>query len=358
MKKDYYQVLGIPKDASQDDIKKAFRKLAHEHHPDKKTGNADKFKEANEAYSVLSDDSKRQQYDAYGSAGPSIGGGQGGFGGFDFSGFQQGNAGFQDFDLGDIFGEFFGGGRSTGSRQAVRGRDISVDVEIPFSDSIFGTEQTIRLSKISTCDTCSGSGAKKGSEMKNCDTCNGRGKINETRRSIMGSFSTTRTCDVCHGAGKVPKEKCSDCHGQGAVKKESEIKVKIPAGIEDGETMRLSGGGEAVPHGTTGDLYIKIHVKKHAIWRKEGANLVTELNVKLTDALLGTEYDLVTLDGNIKLKIPEGVTHGEILRIKGKGVPVDKHRRGDILTVINITIPRKLSKDQKKLIEDLKKQGI
>jgi DnaJ-class molecular chaperone len=296
MSKDYYKTLGLQKNASQDEIKKAFRKLAHEHHPDKQGGNAEKFKEANEAYTVLSDEKKRSQYDQFGSAGPGgFGGGAGGFGGqggfnpndfgFDFSGFNQGgfNGGNVEFDLNDILGGIFGGRQRTR-----RGRTIAVDIELTFEESIFGTERTINLDK--------------------------------------------------------------------------KLSVKIPAGIENGETLRVAGAGEAIQGGVPGDLHIRVHVKEHAIWQKEGHNLTTELDIKLSEALLGTQYILKTLDGDVTLKIPEGIGFGEILRVKGKGVPAtpkgkDGHR-GDILVRINIAMPRKLSKDAKKAIEELKKQGV
>ena len=360
MSKDYYSILGVDKKAPKDEIKKAFRTLAHKYHPDKKTGDDAKFKEINEAYSVLSDDQKRAQYDQFGSAGPSsgFGGSQGGagFGDFDFSQFTQGgNANGFEFDFGDIFGNAFGGGRAA---QAKRGRDISIDIELSFEDSVFGVERIVLLNKVSKCDVCDGTGAEKGSEMIKCDTCNGRGQIREVKRTFFGQFESTATCEVCHGTGKVPKVKCHQCHGKGILKKESEIKVKIPAGIDNGEMIRLSGGGEAISGGTTGDLYIKIYVKKHAFFRKDGHNLVTDLSVKLTDALLGGEQNVTTLDGDIKVKIPEGVTHGEVLRIKGKGVPFDKTHRGDILIKLNISIPRKLSKEARRVVESLKKEGI
>lgn len=370
MAKDYYKTLGVEKGANKDEIKKAFRTLAHKYHPDKKGGNADKFKEINEAYSVLSDENKRAQYDQYGDAfsGASGGGygGQGGFSGdfgdFDFSqftqggfnGFGQNGAGFE-FDLGDIFGDVFGGNRS---RQKARGRDISMDIELSFEEAVFGVERVILIIKTSTCDSCGGSGAEKGSEMIECKTCNGKGSIREMKRTIFGQVATTKVCDSCGGSGKIPKIKCSVCYGAGILKKQSEIKVKIPAGIDNGEMIRLSGGGEAVQGGVTGDLYIKVHIKKHPLFRREGRNLLTDLTIKLSQALLGGEYILQTLDGDITVKIPEGVSFGEILRVKGKGVPYDGRSRGDILIKINIVIPRKLSKSAKKVVEELKKEGV
>ncbi|MBX4210627.1 molecular chaperone DnaJ [Candidatus Parcubacteria bacterium] len=359
MQKDYYQILGISKEASKEEIKKAYRTLAHKYHPDKKGGDEAKFKEASEAYAILSDDKKRAEYDAYGRVfnggqGPAGGGFNGqDFGGFDFSNFAQ-QGGFQDFDLGDIFGDIFGGNRE----RAKRGRDISIDLELTFQEAIFGVERSVLLNKASVCDRCQGSGAEPKSELVTCGTCNGKGKIHEVKRSFIGSFTQIRTCDTCHGRGKVPKVKCNNCKGLGVIKKEQEITVKIPPAIDDGEMIRLSGAGEAVPGGAAGDLYIKIHVKRHPLYRKEGYNLLTNLKVKLTDALLGSEYALQTFDGEVKVKIPELVHFGEILRIKGKGVPIEKNKRGDLLIKIEIELPQKLSKDARKSIEGLKNEGV
>jgi molecular chaperone DnaJ len=358
MNKDYYKTLGVDKGASADEIKKAFRKLAHEYHPDKGTGNEAKFKEVSEAYSVLSDTNKRAQYDRFGSAGPSSGpsGFSGGFEGFDFSQFTQGNGQGYEFDLGDIFGDFFGGG---GRRQQTkRGSDIQVDLEISFAESVFGAGKTIFLTKTSTCHDCKGTGAKVGTEMHTCGDCGGRGKVKEVRRSILGTFQTERVCDKCHGQGKIPKEKCATCHGVGIVKKQDEIKVRIPADIDDGETVKLNGAGEAIVGGVTGDLYIKIHVKDNPIFSKEGKDIVMDLNVKLSDALLGAKYPVKTLDGDIDLSIPEGVSYGEILRVRGKGVPKTSSSRGDLLIRINIVTPNRLSRSARKIVEELKKEGM
>jgi molecular chaperone DnaJ len=359
--KDYYKILGVDKNANKEDIKKAFRKLAHEHHPDK-GGNAEKFKEVSEAYSVLSDDQKRAQYDTYGSAGP---GGyssnwdgfsaQGGpASGWDFSGFQGGQN--MDFDLGDIFGEFFGGGSSR--RSTKKGRDISIDLDLTFSESVFGVEKNIRISKNSKCKVCGGTGAKAGTSMEKCKTCGGLGKVRVTKRTILGSIVTENICDACGGVGQIPKEKCSSCYGEGISRKEESFSVKIPADIDDGETIRLSGAGESIKGGISGDLYIRIHVKKDSLFRKEGKNLITELNIKLTDAVLGAKYTLKTLDGDIELKVPEGAEFGQILRIRGKGVPISSEKRGDLLVKLNIKIPSRLSGKAKKLIEEMKKEGM
>jgi len=367
MPKNYYDLLGVTKTATQDDIKKAFRTLAHKYHPDKKGGDEAKFKEVNEAYSVLSDEKKRAEYDAYGRvfSGGANGGGQGfeGFGFGDAAGpwkdFYQtewaksGNAGME-FDLGDIFSDFFGGQRG----RVKRGRDISVDIELSFSESVFGTERRMLLNKTGACEVCNGSGAKPGVKMETCKTCNGKGKIRETRRSIFGSVQTARVCDGCQGKGQVPSEKCATCRGAGVIRKQEEIAVKVPAGIEDGEVIRLGGAGEAMQGGSSGDLYVKVHVERHPLFRREGSNLLIDLSIKLSSALLGDEYTIETLDGNVTVKIPEGIRHGELLRLKGKGVPIDRARRGDLLIKIVIDLPSKLSREQKKLVEDLKKQGI
>lgn len=378
MAKNYYDILGVKKDASKDEIKKAFRKLAHEFHPDKKGGNADKFKEINEAYSVLSDDKKRSQYDMYGQtfAGAGAGAGanwgdfasQGGpFAGWDFSGFQNGGFDFSTqggsasgWDLGDIFGEFFSGGNRRS--RAKRGRDISIDIEISFEEAVFGIERNMILTKVSLCNVCHGSGGKPPAgggkpEMISCPTCNGKGRIREMKRTIFGSIEVSKTCETCAGSGSVPKEKCAFCGGLGVLKREEEISVKIPAGIENGEVVRLSGLGEAVKNGAAGDLYIKIHVKTHKVFSKEGNDLVMNLEVRLSDALLGAEYQVDTLDGKAALKIPEGANTGDILIIKSRGVPAGS-RRGDILVRVHVAMPRKLNKKAKEVIEKLKEEGL
>ncbi|OGD67500.1 molecular chaperone DnaJ [Candidatus Campbellbacteria bacterium RIFOXYC2_FULL_35_25] len=360
MDEDYYKILGVGKSSSKNEIKKAFHKLAHKYHPDKKGGDEVMFKKISEAYSVLSDDKKKAEYDAYGkvfSEGGS-GGAQGfdfGGAGFDFSSFaQQQASGGVDFDLGDIFGDIFGGGRP----KTKRGNDIAIDLEISFKEAVFGVQRKVFITKNSVCDSCSGSGAKPGSEKETCSICNGNGQIHETKRSLLGTFSSARMCDHCHGKGSVPKNKCSSCHGEGVSRKQTEIVVNIPLGINNGEMIRLSGSGEAIAGGISGDLYIKIHVSDHKTFRREGNNLVMDLNIKLTDALLGSSYDIETLEERINLKIPAGVKFGEILRIREKGISMGNSKRGDILVKLNIQLPDKLSKKTKSLIEEIKKEGI
>jgi len=363
MAKDYYNVLGVDKKASPDDIKKAFRKLAHKYHPDKGGTDESKFKEITEAYSVLSDEKKRREYDTYGQAfaGGHSGAGPGPsgnpFSGFDFSQFQQGfGNGGAEFDFGDIFGDMFGG---RGQARAPRGRDISIDLEIPFKDAIFGTTRTVLIGKVSACDLCKGSGAKPGIELLTCTTCNGSGHIRETRNSILGQFSSVRACTICEGTGKVPKEKCPECKGHGTRRKEGEIKITIPAGIDNGEMIRLPQQGEAIKAGTAGDLYVKVHVKPHATFRRDGANLIMDLPVKLTDALLGTIVSVETLEGKtLEVKIPVMKRAEELLRVAGKGIPVEGTHRGDLIIRLEVALPHKLSGKAKKTVEELKTEGL
>jgi len=353
MEKDYYQILGLQKGASKDEVKKAFRKKAAEHHPDKKTGNEEKYKEVTEAYSVLGDEKKKAEYDTYGQSFNGAGGGGGNpFGGGGFGGFQQGG---MDFDINDIFSQFgFGGG---GGQQQQRGRDISIDINLKFEEAVFGVTRKVLLTKNNTCNTCNGNGAKPGTSLDTCSTCNGQGKVREQRQSIMGSFTTVRECNTCYGSGKIPKERCGTCAGAGVAKTEEEISIKIPAGIQNGEVIRMTGRGEAIPHGQAGDLYIKIHADAHKTIKRDGTTLSTTLPIKLTDALLGATYSVETLDGSTDIKIPAGVTHGELIRIKDKGVPSDRGR-GDFMVRVSVETPKKLSKKARKLVEELQAEGI
>ncbi len=355
--KNYYEILGLQKGASKEEVKKAFHKLAHQYHPDKKGGNEAKFKEINEAYQILSDDQKRAQYDNFGSYNGSAGAG-GGFnaGGFDFSGFTGGNGQGFEFDLGDIFGDIFGG--RGGARGQKRGRDISVDIQISFADAIFGIERKIAINKISSCDTCTGTGAEPHTSLKTCPTCKGEGAIRENKRTMFGTFASTRECITCHGQGQIPEKKCHTCGGDGVLKKNEEIKVTIPAGIESGQMIRLSGRGEAIPHGLPGDLYVKIYVERDAVFHRNNQNIEMDLEIKLTEGLLGGEREIKTLDGNLKLKIPAGISSGEILRVRDKGVPSRGGKRGDLMIKVIIKTPAKLSKQARKLIDELKEEGL
>ncbi len=356
--KDYYEILGVSRNATQEDIKKAFRKLAQKYHPDKPEGNEEKFKEISEAYSVLSDEKKRQQYDMFGSSGA-------GAGGFDFSGFQ--NAGFDfsqfgfggqggsvEFDLGDIFNDFFGTtGNSAGQ---TRGADIQVDLEITLKEAVYGAEKIIKLKKLSICKKCSGIG---GSNLQDCKKCNGTGQVEQIKKTMLGSFRTVSACPDCAGSGKIPKTKCSTCAGAGVVLQTEEIKLQIPQGVEDGSTLRVPGQGEAVKGGLAGDLYVHIHIKPDPVWQRQGGSLVTHLHIKLTESLLGTKKDIVTLDEKtLTVTVPALVKHKDILRIKNAGAPDRFGKKGDILINIDIDLPKRLSKKQKSLISELQDSGM
>jgi molecular chaperone DnaJ len=361
MAKDYYNVLGIDRKATKDDIKKAFRKLAHKYHPDKGGGDEARFKEVTEAYAVLGDEKRRREYDTYGQAfaGTGAGGGQGNpFAGFDFNNFQNGQ--FSEFDFGDLFegfGDIFGP-RSRGGARMRRGRDISIDIEVSFKEAALGAKRSVLIAKIAQCDTCSGTGAKPGTQTTTCSTCNGSGKVHETRNSILGQFTSIRTCPACDGTGKIPKEKCVTCSGRGVLRKEEEIQLTIPAGIDNGEMIRLPQQGEAVKGGLAGDLYVKVHVKQHHVFRKDGMNLVMNLPVKLTDALLGTTVNVETLDGKtLEVNIPPLTKVEETLRVRGKGIPGEAIK-GDLLIHVTATLPRKLSTKAKRAIEELKSEGL
>lgn len=356
MNKDYYKILGLERGASKDEVKKAFRKMAAKYHPDKATGDEEKYKEVTEAYAILGDDKKKAEYDTYGHA-FNTGGAGGGFSGFNWADFAQGggfNAGGFEFDLSDLFENFgFGGG---GAR-AQRGRDVSIDINISFNESIFGVTRKVLITKNNTCTHCNGTGAKAGTEKVSCTTCGGNGKIRETRQSVMGSFTTVRECGECHGTGKIPKEKCEHCRGAGVARTQEEIVVNVPAGIQNGEVIRMTGRGEAMSMGQPGDLYIKVHVESHKSVRREGNNLYSTLPVKLTDALLGSNYRVDTLDGSVEIKIPAGILHGELIRIKERGVPTERGR-GDFMVKVSIEMPKKLSRKAQKLVEELKEEGI
>lgn len=359
--KDYYKILGVDKNASQDEIKKAFRKLAHEHHPDKGNGNADKFKEINEAYQTLGNESKRKQYDQFGSAYNQAGGfGGGGFNYQDFARSQGqgnpfGNANF-DFgdlgDLGDIFGNFFGGQARSQAQQA-RGRDIEVVVELDFNEAVFGREKTINLKKSVTCDVCHGNGAEPGSKVSTCKTCGGSGYVIRMQQTFLGSIRTQGVCPECHGEGKTYEKKCHKCHGAGHVQGSEEIKVKVPAGIDDGQSLRLSGKGEAVGKGQAGDLYVRIRVRPNKKFVRDGVDIRSQAHISVSQAILGDKIAVETVDGEVSLKIPEGTQSHTKFKLKEKGVPQLHGRgRGDHIVEVIVDIPKNLSRGQKKLIQD------
>jgi molecular chaperone DnaJ len=360
-KRDYYEILGIGKEASADEIKKAFRRAAVEHHPDR-GGDEAKFKEINEAYEVLKDSSKRQRYDQFGHAGVGgNGGGGGGFGGFEGMGGQNVNFDFGDLGLGDIFGSFFGGGQQ--QQRAHRGRDVEVRVEVSFEDAVFGTESNISLNIEDTCEHCKGTTAEPGHELKTCDQCGGSGQVVMQTRTIFGNIQQAAVCPKCHGRGKIPEKVCTVCHGKGTQMKKQTIALKVPAGIDDGATIRLREHGEAIADGPKGDLYVNIRVKPHKKFTREGVLILSDEHIGMVEAALGTEISVDTVDGKIKMKVPAGTQRGSDFKLSGHGVPHLKGgTRGAHIVTIVVDTPTKLTKHQKELLEQFnsstKKRGL
>jgi len=364
MATDYYKILGVEKNATDDEIKKAYRKLAHKYHPDKSGGDEAKFKEINSAYQVLSDKAKRQQYDQFGQNFDQGGfsGSQGqGFGGFDFSGFsaQGGPASgwdFNDFGFDDIFSNIFGGGRR-GKPRKQAGRDIQVDAEITFEEMVNGAIRNVNILKNVVCKKCHGTGGEPGTKKQTCPTCHGAGQVRKTMQSFLGNFSQVSTCPTCQGSGEIYSEKCNHCGGSGRAKEEQNIEINIPAGIQDGQTLSMEGQGEAGEKGApSGDLYINIHVIPHAKFKREKNNIISEEYINFSQAVLGDKIDIETIGGKLKMKIPAGTQSGEIFKVRDEGVPfLDKRGRGDQLVKIIVKIPKHLSRKQKELIEELKR---
>jgi molecular chaperone DnaJ len=315
--KDYYKILGVEKNASADEIKKAFKKAAMQHHPDRPGGDEAKFKEVNEAYQVLSDTEKRQRYDQFGSDFEQQGGFGNGAGWEDvMSAFRGG--GFAGGDFGDIFGDLFG---SRGGQRQNRGQDIQVDVEIDFKEAAFGAEKEITLRKQNACDICRGSGAEPGSKMEKCSTCNGRGQVTKIQHTFLGAMQAAAPCDTCQGRGEKPAKKCKHCHGSGVAQSNSNIKIKIPGGIESGQSIRLDGYGEAAPFGgVPGSLYVRVRVKPLAGFSRDGSDVYTEQEISFVQAALGDKIQVQTLDEMVTLVVPEGVESGQLIRIKHKGM--------------------------------------
>ena len=358
MPSDYYSILGVSKTATKDEIKKAYHKLAHQYHPHKggSSANEAKMKEINEAYQVLKDPAKRSQYDQLGSA--FQGGGPSGFSGFgnfsdfaqNFNGGNQGGVQF-DFDIGDIFGDFFSGGRSRTRTASRAGADIESEINLSFTEAAFGVEKLLRLTKDVVCDKCKGEGAEPGSKVSSCSTCQGTGQV---MRNIGFGIGVPSVCGTCNGEGKVPEKKCSKCHGAGVAGSTEEIKVKIPAGVDSGQTVRFTGKGAAAKGGVAGDLFLRIRVAPDVRFERRGYDLVSQKEISITQAALGDKVEIETLDGKVKLKIPEGTQGGKIFQIKGKGVPHLQGRgRGDHLVKIIVKIPDKLSRKQKDLLREL-----
>ncbi|MBQ1182608.1 MAG: molecular chaperone DnaJ [Phascolarctobacterium sp.] len=365
-KRDYYEVLGVSKTATQDELKKAYRKLARKYHPDLNKDNeeaAEKFKECNEAYSVLSDDQKRAQYDQFGHA-AFENGGMGGGGGFGGAG---GFGGFGGSGMEDIFDMFFGGqGGRGGSRAKTgpqRGADLRFDLEITFEEAAFGLEKEINLYRDETCDHCHGEGAEPGSKVESCPECNGTGYVRFTQNTMFGQMVNERPCSRCKGEGKIISEPCKECRGKGTVKRNKKLKVKIPAGVDNGSRLRVSGEGEAgAKGGPNGDLYVYLYVKPHKFFERDGTTVLCEVPINIVQATLGADIKVPTLDGQVTMKVPEGTQPGKVLRLKGKGIPsLRGGSRGDQLVRIKVVVPTKLSDKQKDALRkfaDISKDNI
>ncbi|MDZ7843179.1 MAG: molecular chaperone DnaJ [Anaerolineales bacterium] len=350
-KRDYYEVLGISRNASQADIKSAFRNLARKYHPDVNDDPdaEENFKEINEAYGVLSDDDKRAAYDRFGHQG--VKGANGGGMGFDPTDFP---------DIADIFGEMFGfggfgGGRRTRRNAPRRGADLQYQVSLTFKEAVFGAEKDIEITRDETCETCQGSGAKPGTSPETCSECGGRGEVRRTRQTLLGSMVQVTPCPVCNGQGKTIPDPCPTCRGSGTERKTIGKKITIPAGVDDGTRIRLTGEGQpGVHNGPSGDLYLIIKVRPHKYFRRQNNNILLDLNINVAQATLGAEVKVPTVDGDVILKIPPGTQPGKIIRMRGKGVPhLRSNARGDQLVIINVTIPERLGEEERVLFEQL-----
>lgn len=353
-KRDYYEVLGVSKDASPEEIKKAFRKLAKKYHPDVNPddqGAEEKFMEAKQAFDVLSEPDKRAQYDQFGHAAEEGANGYGGAGGFGQGGF----TGFGGFE--DIFDTFFGGGGGGRGRRPAgpqRGNDLRYDMEITLENAAFGLETTITIPRSEACDTCGGSGAKPGTSPETCKHCQGTGQQQVVRSTAFGRFVSVKPCDVCRGEGNIIKDVCPSCHGQGRIQRERKIEIKIPAGVDTGSRLRVSGEGEAGTRGgPPGDLYVMLHVRPHDVFRREGDDIIMDIPISFAQATLGTELEVPTLDGKARVKVPEGTQTGTLFRLRGKGIPhLRGYGSGDQHIKVVVNIPRKLSAKQKELLRE------
>ena len=369
--KDLYEILGVNKNATDDELKKAYNKLAKKYHPDlnpdDKKGAEEKMKEVNAAYAILKDPQKRAQYDQFGFAAFQGGGGAGGgagAGGFDFGDIfgGAGGGGFS-FDMGDIFETFFGGGGGRRQRQQqqgpVRGADLRYDLSITFEEAAFGTKKTIKVPRLENCDDCGGTGAAKGTSPETCPDCHGTGMRQTTTRTPFGMISNARPCERCHGTGQFIKKPCSHCHGEGKVRVEKDVEVNIPKGVDTGNRLRIANGGQAGERGgSAGDLYVYIRIKPHPIFSREGANVYCELPITFVQAALGATVEAPTIDGKIELKIPEGTQSGSVLKVKQKGIPeLRGDGRGDEFVKVKVLTPKNLSKRQKELLQEFESGG-
>ncbi len=367
-KRDYYEVLGVNKNATDDELKKAYRKLAKKYHPDANLDNKAeaeaKFKEVNEAYENLSDPQKRRMYDQFGTTDPQGFGGAGGPFGGQGGYYSYSSSDFGDFgDLGDIFSSFFGGGfggRTSSRRQSGprKGNDLNLSMDITFEQAFSGVEKEVIITRDDTCETCNGSGAKPGTSKMKCPQCNGTGQVTQVQNTILGQMQTRRTCNSCHGTGEIIKEPCETCHGKGTVRKQPKIKVRIPSGIDDNQTVVLRGEGEpGEKGGPKGDLYITVRIKRHSIFTRKGNNVLCEIPITITQATLGAELEIPMVDGSKeKYKIPDGTQTGSKFTIKNKGFKsINSSSVGDFVFTVTIQTPKKLTKEQRDLLMQLAK---
>lgn len=360
---DHYETLGIGKNASDEEIKRAFRKLAHKYHPDKGGGDEAKFKEINHAYQVLSDKQKRQQYDQFGTTfdGGGAGTDAGGFGDFFSQGGFKGNESFQgfssggfQFDLGDIFGDVFGA-RARGQAESAKGDDIAMDLAVDFNEVVKGSSRDVNLYRRVVCDACTGTGAEKGTSIEKCQECDGTGQKRITRQTMLGAFSQVTTCPKCRGEGKFAKTPCKTCGGDGRVKKDEKIEVKIPAGIDNGQTIKFSGKGEAGPRGgSSGDLYVTIHVNPNKEFIRDGFDIKSKAPISFFQAAMGVTINVNTVDGGVELRIPPGTQSGTYFRLRDKGIPyLQGNGCGDHFVKVVVVTPKKLSKKEKEILSEL-----
>lgn len=359
-KRDYYEVLGVGKSASPDEIKKAYRRLAVQHHPDR-GGDEAKFKEVSEAYEILKEPSKRQRYDQFGHAGVGSSAASDGnpFGGFSGFGGENINFDFGDLGLGDIFGSFFGGNEGGRGQRSNRGRDVETDIEISFEQAVFGTEVDLKLNMEDVCEHCKGSRTEPGYELKTCDNCKGSGQVTNVMRTVFGNIQQAAPCPVCKSKGKIPEKECTVCHGAGTKRKNQTVGLKIPAGIDDGATIRLREHGEAIASGPKGDLYVNLRVKPHKQFTREGDLILSSEHLGMVEAAIGTEIEVETVDGKVRMKVPAGTQSGTDFKLSGHGVPhLNKSSRGAHIVTITVDTPTKLTAEQKDILARLgKSQG-
>ncbi len=367
MAEDYYKILGVSREASQPEIKKAFRRLAHKHHPDK-GGDEKQFHKINEAYQVLSDEQKKSQYDQFGSTFDNMGqgGSAGGAPGFDFGSFGQraraGGSGFNFENLGDIFEEFFSNEKQQRKEDLRRGNDIQLDIEVKLEDVLFSQKREFSIFKYVVCSRCKGDGAEPGTKIKECSTCRGEGHVQQIRKTIFGTMTQNTVCPTCHGEGNIPEKPCNVCHGEGRIKSDQKIDITIPPGVDSGQVMKFRGEGDVgKKNGTAGDLFVRVFVKHHSVFERKGDDLYATVPVSFSQIVLGDQVEIPSLEKGKKsyLKVPAGTEPGKVFRISQKGVPrFSSYGKGNLYVGITVDIPKRLTRKQKDSLRELRKQGL